>query len=443
MANSKQDRSRRDEPEYFDPAVAATKQLEDNEGGGDLNLPDGAEFEEIDGPGEYEWDIVPYIVGKNATIIHHKMKPGMVHYEFTYYRHADIGPDEQSVACLRNWGERCPLCDDAQDFRKKNDMQSEENKKTFNSMKAKLRTVMKVINAGDRKPRMKILAYSWHGFAKQLAEKITGPKAEQMGYKSFSRMKGGMTVSAKMSKTDVGKWVQASTIEMIPRKDDLEPELLEQWGSVDEWLIKRTPAEIAQIRDGRSADSEEEDDDRPTQRNGRVSSSVSGPHIDSREEGRPIKRHVADKDDEDDDDNPAARMGIEVGHFVKYGKLRCEVTKINAAGTKVNLRDDDSDEEFRLVDVTECKVDVEDDDKPKRRGKDDDDDDDRPRRTSRAKDDDDDDRPARRTTKDEDDDEDGGFRGRGRDKDDDEDDKPKDEEDPPAKRGRGRPRKNA
>jgi hypothetical protein len=175
----------------------------------------------------------------------------------------------------------------------------------------------------------------------------------------------------------------------------------------------------------------------PAQINGRnrISSSVSGPHLDSRDEDRPIKRNPRDEDDDrpvrrrdedEDEGNPAARMGIEEGNFVSYKRMRCEVIRLNAEGTRADIRDEDSGERFKGIDVADLKADGDDDDRPVRR-----------------KDDDEDDRPVKRTgrSRDEDDnDDDKGWKGRDREEPEEEEVK---EEPAPKKRGPGRPRKDA
>jgi hypothetical protein len=121
-------------------------------------------------------------------------------------------------------------------------------------------------------------------------------------------------------------------------------------------------------------------------------------------------------------------MGIEEGNFVSYKRMRCEVIRLNAEGTKADIRDEDSGERFKGIDVADLKVDGDDDDKPVRR-----------------KDDDEDDRPVKRTgrSRDEDDNDEDDDKGwRGRDKEPPEEEEVK-EEPTPKKRGPGRPRKDA
>jgi hypothetical protein len=422
---SKQEQERR-EIRYTDAAKISRKQIEDQESGGDLLLPEGLTFLNVEQEGAYNLDIIPYVVGKNAKLIHEDVEPGDVHYEFSYWCHFGVGPQEKNIVCLSNWGEKCPLCERAAAFKRGNDMENKENKATYNSMKAKLRTLFNVIDQDARgKPKIQLFGYSWHGFAKQLANKIDGPLAERLGYKKFFHLKGGMTVQAKMSKTDMGKWLQCSNIEMLPRKDDLPADLLKQAPCLDEMIIRHGYDEVIAIADGkplvedkhaangkddRPAARRDEDEDRPRRRD---------------EEDKPVRRR------DDDDENLAAKMGLEEGVFVKYDGVRCKVIEVNRAGTKVDLEEVRTGEVIENVRCEDCEVPKPevDDDRPARRR--DRDDEDAPRRRAA-----DDDRPAARKK---DEDEDKGWV--------EEDEpkaetarKPKDDE-KPVKRGPGRPRK--
>src|SRR5688572_24027784 len=106
---SKQERERR-EIRYTNAQSVVKEQIESQSFGGDLKVPTGMTFLKMDQAGEYNLDIIPFIIGKNAKMVGRGVEPGDVHYEFSYEQHAKVGPDEESVACLKNWGKRCPLC---------------------------------------------------------------------------------------------------------------------------------------------------------------------------------------------------------------------------------------------------------------------------------------------------------------------------------------------
>jgi hypothetical protein len=435
---AKQDRERR-EIRYTDSQKIAKKQIESQASGGCLRFPEGAKLYQLGKSGLYEWNIIPYIAGKNAKLIHQDCEPGDVHYEFTYWRHAGVGPEEKMVTCLKMFGERCPLCERHAEFRKNNDMRDKETQKIADAMKAKSRTVF-ILQETDprrRQAEMELFEYSSHGFAVQLNDMLDHPKAKERGWNRFFHLKGGMTVEAKMEPSEVSKdWLQCSTVTFSPRDKDLPESYLDDAPCLDEMLVRLTREQIIRLADGVEAPVEAAT---PAQINGRnrISSSVSGPHLDSREEDRPIKRNARDEDDDrpvrrrdedEDEGNPAARMGIEEGHFVSYRRMRCEVIRLNAEGTKADIRDEDSGERFKGIPVADLKVDGDDDDKPVRR-----------------KDDDEDDRPVKRTgrSRDEDDNDEDDDKGwRGRDKEPPEEEEVK-EEPTPKKRGPGRPRKDA
>jgi hypothetical protein len=433
----KQSRERR-EIRYTDAQKIAKRQIESQTQGGCLRIPEGMVQYELGKAGLYEWNIIPYIVGKNAKVIDPDCEPGDIHYELTYKRHTGVGPEEKTVVCLTTFGERCPLCERHLAFRKTMNWDSEEEKKMSDNMRAKERTVFIVEDANPRgKRQMEIFEYATFGFATPLREVVNHPKAKERGWNRFFHLKGGMTVEVMMEPSTISKdWLKASTVTLTPRAKDLPESYLDEAPCLDEMLVRLTREQIIRLADGGEPVVETAT---PAQINGRnrISSSVSGPHLDSRDEDRPIKRNPRDEDDDrpvrrrdedEDEGNPAARMGIEEGNFVSYKRMRCEVIRLNAEGTKADIRDEDSGERFKGIPVADLKVDGDDDDKPVRR-----------------KDDDEDDRPVKRTgrSRDEDDNDEDDDKGwRGRDKEPPEEEEVK-EEPTPKKRGPGRPRKDA
>lgn len=423
---SKQERSRR-EIRYTNAQAIAQQQIADQESGGDLKVPDGMEFLKMDRAGTYDLDIVPFIVGANANVISEDVQEGDVHYELTYWQHRGVGPDEINVACLRNWGEKCPLCERAQAF-KRTMADTKEDKATFNAMKAKLRTVMGVIDRRSRgKPKVELFAYSWHGFAKQLADKITGASAERMGYHNFFHLSGGKTVQVKMNTTDMGDWLQAGTIELLPRNEDLPESLLDEMPALDEMLIKREYDEIVKIADGEPLKAERNGHER------RPPSGVNderrverGRSRDDEDEPRPARRG------REEEEAPTVKADLEEGDYVLFEETRCKVVAVKRGGKVVDLEEEDSKDLIKNVPVEDCKVGIPVDEEPvkKKPGRpakpaDDDDEPKKPQGRGRAVEDDD-----------EDDDEDEGWRKR----------KPRDNDEdppPPVKRGPGRPRKGA
>lgn len=427
---TKQDRERR-EIRYTNSQKIAKAQNDAQASGGCLKIPEGMKLYDLGKAGLKEWNIIPFVVGKNAKVIHRDCNPGDVHYELTYLQHRGVGPEEKTVVCLRTFREKCPLCERYAAFRKENDMRDDDNKKTADSMKAKYRTVFILEDANDKKPEMELFEYSSHGFAVQLNEMLDHPKANERGWNNFFHLKGGMTVEAKMEPSDVSKdWLQCSTVTFNPRTKDLPESLLDDAPCLDEMLIRLTYDQMVKLADGnieRTDDNDNDrpsrgrDDDRPNNRNGHTRSR----HDDDDDDDRPSRRRN-DDDDDDDDDNQAARKDIDIGTYVMFDDERCKVVKVNSAGTRCDLEIERNGKLLRAIDVSECKVGVpvdDDDDKPARgRGR-------------SARDDDDDDRPQRRASKDDDDDDDERGYKKG-----DDDDKPKDEPEP-QKRGPGRPRK--
>lgn len=389
--------------EYGNTREVAKQRLDEQSAGSALKLPTGLKLWELGKAGRYTFDVIPYIVGKG----HPKVKEGRVWWERTFWQHSGVGPENKAVCCLRkNWGEPCPCCEQVDEFVKTMDRDDKDDKKRLSFMKSKFRQALLIQDHDARKPEIELFEYSYHGFGITLDEKLDD-SPESLGYDNFFHPKGGKTLQAKFAETDMGDWLKASVIEMLPRNKDLPEDILDHGICLDDMVIRLSYDQIKKLMRGEAPSRSAEDnghDDRPARSRGRVEEDPPARETAKpKGEDRPTRQT---REDKDEDVSPAAKKGIEQDTVVEFKGKRCKVVWVNRAGTILDLEEVETGKTHERIDPED--VDIP-DDKPARRSREDDDD--RPSRTGKGstrepmhdKDDDDappdDDRPARRRGK--------------------------------------------
>ena len=92
------------------------------------------------GEGEHTIDILSWPVGSQFPSVeqYHNVKEGDFAYVLDLWVHRKVGMDENSHACpLKNWGERCPICEDLVELARSEDVDEE----TIKNKKAKRRSI--------------------------------------------------------------------------------------------------------------------------------------------------------------------------------------------------------------------------------------------------------------------------------------------------------------
>ena len=96
------------------------------------------------GEADHTMDILTWIVGTQypSAEPYHNVKEGDFAYVLDLWIHRKVGIEENSYACpLKNWGERCPICEDIVDM-VKNDVEDEE---LIKNRKAKRRSIYYIL----------------------------------------------------------------------------------------------------------------------------------------------------------------------------------------------------------------------------------------------------------------------------------------------------------
>lgn len=136
-----------------------------------LELPEGTKRwfpEDGDGskekPGEYFFDIVPYVVGKKyptekwvnrkgRRVIDRNCNEGDLFYKLDIWYHKKVGPENLSIPCdKRNYGKPCSICEWVEEQRKVCD--EDENRKIWSDYGPKRQSVYNVFIVDEQGNRL-------------------------------------------------------------------------------------------------------------------------------------------------------------------------------------------------------------------------------------------------------------------------------------------------
>lgn len=199
-----QERERR-QIKYADAKARAEKQ----DASGSFNafrLPKGVKQFKFDKADTYRLRVLPYEVSDRA-IDHRFADPGFYHYEYSYWIHNGLGPDnKERHCCLReSFKKRCPVCDHLSTLDRWG-----KDKEIYAALKPKQRQLFALFDA--RSDEMEVQIYETSFFAGMGAMTLgqtldNKTKANPDKYAGFFRLVGGMEleVSVKQGKPFNGK----------------------------------------------------------------------------------------------------------------------------------------------------------------------------------------------------------------------------------------------
>lgn len=351
--------------------VSARRRVEQHETGGErtsIKLPEGVSFLSVKKAEVKRLDIVPFTAGAGNKYA----DEGELHYERTYYAHRGIGPNNDSYCCLaKNWGKACPICDHKASLVKKGTSNDDDEVKALNW---KERQLWCVLDQGEKEKGLQVWDVSHFLFGKYLDEKVR--TADDHEYDNFADPVEGMTLRIGVTEEKGGGYTYCkfSDIEFKPRKEPLDPELVESAPCLDDCLIEVPYDKLKKIflqmgDDDETEEEDEEEDDKPAPKKGGKDKKPAAADDDDDEE----KEDTEDDSDLEDDDDPTAKtLGLKVGMAVKYKRSDCEITKISGDGTSLTLEDEDGEKITGVppneVTVIEEEEDEEENDKPAKKG---------------------------------------------------------------------------
>ena len=90
--------------------------------------------------GENRIDIIPFNAGKNHPfVVTGQCQEGDTVYSLDYYVHKNIGPGKQEFVCLKQYGKRCPLCEES--YRLWKEAATDEQKESAKEVRNKRRCI--------------------------------------------------------------------------------------------------------------------------------------------------------------------------------------------------------------------------------------------------------------------------------------------------------------
>ena len=114
-------------------------------------------------------DIIPFNAGpKHPLVVAGQCEEGDTVYSLDYFVHKTVGPAKADYTCLKQFGQRCPICEESQRWYDKGD---EESKKKGGELRSKRRVVYLVHDLIDGK--YYYWDTGWQSFEKPVNEKAS------------------------------------------------------------------------------------------------------------------------------------------------------------------------------------------------------------------------------------------------------------------------------
>lgn len=251
-------------------------------------------------------DILPYVVGKGNP----NAEEGCIHWERIYWAHRGIGPNGDTYLCPRKTANKpCPICEFRLKLLKSD---ADDAEKLAQDLAPKQRELFNVRNRKDPEKGIQIFDISYFLFGKLLNARIRNADEDEE-WNNFWLAKGGSTLKVGWADKTWGgaTFQEAETIDIKPRDDEDEDEILEQTHCLDKLLILEDYDKLKKVfleavdEDGKKKkkDEEEEEDERPVRRSSRTEDDEDEKpkrRSEPEEEDEPPKKRRSEEEEEDD-----------------------------------------------------------------------------------------------------------------------------------------------
>lgn len=387
--------------------VSAARRVEEHRSGfvsTAFDCPDGIKMWSLKDACVKKFDVLPYRAGKGNKFA----DEGHLHFERTYFCHVKVGVNENRYICpSKTFNKPCPICE----HRAKLVREAETDKDLLRDLLPKERQLFLVKDLEDNK--IYLWDNSFHNFGKLLDTRVKTADDDDE-YKYFADLETGLTLRVAFEEVKFGTgkpFLQASSIDFKPRKEQYDASLADEMPCLDDLLILKSYAELEKIyyQEADEADDDNEEDEKPQK-----AKTTSRPVVDDDDDDEPVrsspKRKPVDDDDDDEPVKTKPKRKADDGVCVA-----CEGTGVNSKGrpclvckgknqTKPVASNDDDDDDIPVKPKQKPKP-AEDDDeddvpvkkpsKPKPVDEDDEDVPVKPKSKPKSVDDDEDDPPAK------------------------------------------------
>lgn len=237
-------------------------------------------------------NIIPYeIKSKNHPLVKRgEFDVGDKDYVMDIFVHRNVGPSEASVVCLKqNYGKPCPICEQADAFRKQG------KEKEAKDLKPSRRCFYNVEDCKEP-GKLKIFEASHHLFEKELIDEARDD--EEGGFVDFADPDSGKEIKFRCSKVSQGgfEFNEFKSFSFEDREESISEDLLDKAVSFDEILDVPDYEEVEKILFGQD---DEEEDEKPAKKSKKDDEEET--EDDEEEVKKPSKKRVKEEDEEDDD----------------------------------------------------------------------------------------------------------------------------------------------
>lgn len=312
MAKSvKQAKEQKKKFQYTDAKATVKKIEESGSGPTSFKVPKGMSRFKFEKAGTYRLNIIPYTVGKHNP----NADEGQVHYERTFEVHKGVGVDDATHACLKQFGERCPICEHAAKLQRDG-----ADRDAIKEFRPKTRQLYLVMDLDNKEAGVQLFETGYYmSFGELLATKIKAVEEDDdTGYDKFFHLgTDGKVLRVLVEKAayEGRGYFKPVSIEMRDRREEkgeaVPESILDEVPCLDELLINPGYKELKKLFDEgmeNHADSDDEDDDTET--------TADADDEEDDEDEKPAPKKKDDKakkkveveleaDDEDDEENDA------------------------------------------------------------------------------------------------------------------------------------------
>lgn len=142
-------------------------------------------------------DIIGYLITdeQHPDNVDGDLPVGTIWPSRTYWVHSNIGTEGTSVICpARTWGERCPICEYANQLKRRGDSTKEE----LDALRPKQRQLFNVIDRDNDPDKVMLMDMSYHLFGRQLDKELKDSEEDDVF--DFYLPKEGFTIRARFEK---------------------------------------------------------------------------------------------------------------------------------------------------------------------------------------------------------------------------------------------------
>ena len=212
-------------------------------------------------------DVMPYIISDKKHLDRNEEYDdclvGDPWYKKPFKVHKNVGPEEDSVICLKTFGKACPICEHRAQLAK----EGETDKDTLKDMSAKDRVLYVVIPLKGKDPDGKsyeekphIMDMSWWLFQDLLNDELEENEDNEV----FPDLEEGLSLKIRWESKKMGKgpaYAEAGRIDFEEREEAYDESMMDDIPDLDKVLKVLTYKEVEALFFDTDPDAEKDDDE--------------------------------------------------------------------------------------------------------------------------------------------------------------------------------------